>query len=447
MDVSTNNITIRDWQLNRQVEFVRRTGRWYVRWKRLREVAKERGREEVKTVVVIPSYWGRPSNEPFDTADTIYDHPTPLDREGTLARALESFKISNSKDFEIIVLGAATNQIFEKQVERRVREIAAGYEKDLPISVMSHGFCDRLKDAVGSQDEGPASLVSLYGYSNIRNFCMIAAEMHGADVIVLFDDDEVVEDPDYLSKCVEHIGKKNGGKEIKGIAGWYKRPTGGYLCPTTRDWWWMEWCGSEAMNEAFKLYIGRGPRIKRTPFAFGGNMVMHKEIFNRIPFDPKITRGEDIDYLFNAKMFGYDFYLDNELWIRHLPPSGHTPDWMGFRQNVLRFTYARQKLISQVEIDGMFVVKVEDVDPYPGCFMRDDLDRKIFNTSSMLGLHYLLEKDDEGYTESMRNIELAKQLIRDEKDPIGDYLRLKENWEKLMNTLPSLRNHVDLLVE
>ena len=52
------------------------------------------------------------------------------------------------------------------------------------------------------------------------------------------------------------------------------------------------------MNEAFDKIIGTEPRLKETPFAFGGNMVIHQNLFTAVPFDPKISRGEDMDFLF-----------------------------------------------------------------------------------------------------------------------------------------------------
>jgi hypothetical protein len=36
--------------------------------------------------MVIPSYWARESEIGWKEGDTIYDHPTPLDNEGTLLR-------------------------------------------------------------------------------------------------------------------------------------------------------------------------------------------------------------------------------------------------------------------------------------------------------------------------------------------------------------------------
>ncbi|MFR7670512.1 MAG: hypothetical protein ACLU0O_07330 [Collinsella sp.] len=50
-------------------------------------------------------------------------------------------------------------------------------------------------------------------------------------------------------------------------------------------------------------------------------MALHARAFTRVAFDPFITRGEDLDYLFNMRMFGYDVWFDNEWTVRHLPPE------------------------------------------------------------------------------------------------------------------------------
>lgn len=390
----------------------------------------------MKAVVVIPTYWGRPTGSPLNPADVVYDHPTPIDQEGTLARALESFAVLERRDFEVVVVAGATNKALEADVERKVLQIVSDFTRDLKVTVVSHTQAGEMRAALERQgDEDLTGLVNLYGYSNIRNFCLVAGQAAGADVIVLFDDDEVVEDPAYLDKALEFIGSECDGAPVKGKAGWYKRPDGGFLCPPTRDWWWMEWKGAEAMNHAFQVYIGRGKRLKPTPFAFGGNMVIHRDVFTRIPFDPRITRGEDIDYVVNAWMFGDRFYLDRELWIRHLPPQCVVPDWLGFRQNVLRFTYMRHKLQAQVETPGMTIVPTGELDPYPGRFLHEDLDAKIFNTSAMLGLHYMLERDEAGFEEATRNVRLAEEKMRDQSDPFAGYLELVGLWRRLTRLL------------
>ena len=55
-----------------------------------------------------------------------------------------------------------------------------------------------------------------------------------------------------------------------------------------------------------------GTRISRSNYVCGGLMALHARAFTRVAFDPFITRGEDLDYLFNMRMFGYDVWFDNE---------------------------------------------------------------------------------------------------------------------------------------
>lgn len=55
------------------------------------------------------------------------------------------------------------------------------------------------------------------------------------------------------------------------------------------------------------MVIGTEPRLKATPFVFGGNMVIHRNLFTVVPFDQNVRRGEDIDFLINARMLGFHF--------------------------------------------------------------------------------------------------------------------------------------------
>lgn len=89
-----------------------------------------------------------------------------------------------------------------------------------------------------------------------------------------------------------------------------------------------------------------------------------------MPFDPKIARGEDIDFLINARMFGFPFFRDNQLSITHLPPPKTHPTWLQLRVDIYRFMYERAKIEHQKEIKGMKKVYPEDFDPYPGAFLK-----------------------------------------------------------------------------
>ncbi len=100
----------------------------------------------MRLTLVIPSYWGRRSGEPFNPEDAVYDHPTPLDGEGTLARALESLGVLRYEDFRVVVLGVATHAELEEEVESRLEEIVAPFRDRLPVALFSHSHEMRLKE-------------------------------------------------------------------------------------------------------------------------------------------------------------------------------------------------------------------------------------------------------------------------------------------------------------
>jgi hypothetical protein len=388
--------------------------------------------ELIKLTIVIPSYWGRRSGEPMSEEDAVYDHPTPLDAEGTLGRALESVCLLASDDFRVVVLGAATHPDIEIDVEQRLEEIVSPFRRYYPVALLSHSHEREMKRMlVEGGPLGCEQMLSLRGYSNIRNFCLVAACLTGAEAAVLFDDDQVYEDPYYLDKVAENIGGEYKGRSVMGLAGYYVNPNGEYRVPANRDPVLAEWPAAEYMNRAFDIIAG-GERLKVTPWVFGGNMVVHRDLFMRIAFDPHVTRGEDIDYLVNAKFFGHDFLLDNTLWIRHLPPPKTAPLWRRFREDLERFIYSREKLRCQREGEGRRLVTVEELDPYPGRFLRDDLEELVFRTCVLMGMDYLSKQDGNGFSQCMANVLRARAGANPPGDPYRRYLDWRQRWEECM---------------
>ena len=76
----------------------------------------------MKTVMVIPTYWARESATGWQPGDAVYDHPTPIDQEGTLREALDSLAVLESNDFSLLILACATTPEIEEAVEERVSE-------------------------------------------------------------------------------------------------------------------------------------------------------------------------------------------------------------------------------------------------------------------------------------------------------------------------------------
>ena len=240
-----------------------------------------------------------------------------------------------------------------------------------------------------------------------------------------------------MEKALEFIGKKIQGDRVLAVAGYYINPDNDYLINKEIDPWMTYWNKIDSMNRAFKKIIGTPPRLKETPFVFGGNMVVHRDLFTYVPFDPSVTRGEDIDYLINTRMFGFKFYLDNKLSIKHdAPPKTH-PTWRKVREDILRFVFEKTKLDAQEPAPGMKRITAEDLDPFPGEFLREDLQNRIFSSNVMLAVDYLRQGDKREAKECMNNIFLAKTKAAPEMNSFQSLIKLQKTWKDLMEYFSS----------
>jgi hypothetical protein len=386
----------------------------------------------MKVTMAIPSYWGRPKDVGWQEGDAVYDHPTPLDEDGTLRRALQSLSILDNKDFNLVVLAAATADEVREAVEAKVSNIVREVGADLEILVFSHSHLARIHESLEAKGMGAlTTLLELRGYSNIRNLCVLLPLILGSDVAILIDDDEIFEDPSFMDKALEFIGRDIEGRRVLAVAGYYVNPDGDYLLNREVFPWMTEWNKIDSMNRAFKAVIGTEPRLQETPFVFGGNMVVHRDLFTEVPFDPAITRGEDIDFLINARMFGHAFYLDNQLSIKHDAPQKTHPRWKQVREDIYRFVFEKAKLDAQEGVRGMSKVRAEDLDPYPGEFLSEDLQERIFRSNHMLAMEYLMEGDHEAARECMRTIYLAAYDAPPTSNPFEDLLALQMSWKEI----------------
>jgi CRP-like cAMP-binding protein len=130
-------------------------------------------------------------------------------------------------------------------------------------------------------------------------------------------------------------------------------------------------------------------------------------------------------------MFGFDFFLDNQLSIQHRPPPKLHPTWQRFREDVFRLLYSKAKLDGQTEQVNMTIVEAEDFDPYPGEFLKDTLEDKILKTNLILALDYLANDQVEDARETIRNIWLAKTKAIPQDNPFEAYLSFQRRWRAL----------------
>lgn len=327
----------------------------------------------LETAIVVPTYWTRAGGRPLP-GDAVYDHPTPVDQWGTLGRLLESLCILDVETFHVLVLVAVTAPEVESAAIDRVAAIVAKHQQ-LHCLVVGNRDLSLL-----TRDPAAGGLLGFEGYARVRNVQLAVPLALGARAVVALDDDEVVRDAGFLTRIHRSLGAKVHNNVIAGLGGYYEDASGSIQLNADPKF------GPDAniydrkaaiMNAATAMLEAQPERVVLTPFCFGGNMSFTRELASTVCFDPAITRGEDIDYLINARLAGHDYFMDKDLRIVHLPPTGGSYQdvaWHKVVQDVLRFVYERAKLTAATSLGGADSLSAHDFDPYPGLFLGDRLE-------------------------------------------------------------------------
>lgn len=356
--------------------------------------------------MVVPSYWGRAGKELIADEKIVFDHPTPLNEPGTLSHLLDSLDILQGMDGMVVIIAVANDPAIAGEVEKRITDLVAPYRERYDVRCLGQSALERLQERLSPQGiSRPAlALLNLDNYAAVRNICSLAGILNASPYTVFIDDDEVFTDPEFLTKIEEDTAKTVQGKRVEALAGYYLQPDT-YLLDerTVKPWQKPHWNNAASMNRAFDLFIGREPRLKPTPFVFGGNMTVSLSVLKSVPFDPRITRGEDIDFLLNMRTVGISMYLDRELAIKHLPPHSSRPAWKKVREDALRFLYERKKVFDHPEI------RIEEFMPYPGEFLGQDLEERIIKTCERLIRDYEADGDEESARECRATIRTTEE--------------------------------------
>ncbi len=371
----------------------------------------------VKALIVVPTYWtfeeGKPSPEKVS-----YDHPTPLNSEGTLTRLLESLTGLETASFGVLVITATTDPGLETAAEERVESIIASFRDRLPIAQFAGTELRLLQKSLARRRFAKEAL-SLQGYGNVRNLQLVAAQILEVPVIIGLDDDEVVTDREFLRKALEFVGGSIEGEFVGGVGGFYLNEAGEKLPPREREnargGTSLFARKAEIMKAAVEELERKPGRLVETNFVYGGNMVIHQELFRKVPFDPFIPRGEDIDYVINTRLAGYRFFFDKELSIVHLPP----PTRNQLREDVVRFIYEREKLNAAYEVPGLTPLSPESLDPYPGAFLRDELEEEA-----------LVALREQGFPAEV--VEYAKRYAR---EMVPRFFEFWREWPRLLQAV------------
>ncbi|MCD6150302.1 MAG: hypothetical protein J7J70_01420 [Deltaproteobacteria bacterium] len=404
---------------------------------------------ECENLIVIPTYWAPSSlagiKPDYDeNEEVIYDHPTNLNSEGTLTRCLASLERIKGHCFDVLIVGSASTPEIQKEMAHCVRNLVRGMRDRLPgkVYLFTDNRIELCRNILRKLPAQAAQFMEVQGYSNVRNTMLILGSLLDAERIIMIDDDEYITDPDYLGKIVRALGTRVNGNVVDGLAGYYANPDFTWQIPESGKLWSAFWPKSTAINATYQKLLEQeiaGDLIE-TPMVFGGCMAMTKNLYRTIPFDRRVPRGEDIDYLINARMFGYNFYMHQKLSIVHDPPSKANSDWLRLRQDIIRFIYEKRKLVEQEPRPNMVRVNIDELGPYPAAFLGDDLMERFVRTTTFLAIDYLADGAHEDARKCLKNVSLAMETEKSPRNGFQDLLHLQKLWGQIHKAIADSEN-------
>ena len=379
-------------------------------------------------VIVIPSYWAAstPEGRP---APGAYDHSTRLDGlSPELDRCLAS--LEQVDDLCPVVVLAVCPLSATRDVALRVGEIAAAHPS-LHVIVVTNVEAARIVERVGQlAPKIPGEAVSLRGYGAIRNMGLAVAAILGHDAVIFLDDDEVVLSRDFMARALYGLGAETRQRlPILAKSGYFHDRSGSPLADTSRAGITQRWWTKRIEFNRWMKRALSGTRISRSNYVCGGCLALHARAFTRVAFDPYITRGEDLDYLFNMRLMGYDVWFDNQWLVKHLPPE-ETERAPRFMQNVYRWYYERAKLARASRQPDLNPVSPASLMPYPGPWISRDLDDRVRKTALARAV---FTREHRGYWHVWRRG--REEAERYAHEHAGHYLRFQSFWPSLMDAL------------
>lgn len=331
-------------------------------------------------VIVIPSYWAL-TDRVGDVGEIgTYDHVTPVDKPVPELETCLSSLDGVRGVLRVIILLVSPLEC-EESARARVEGICRTHPHLNPLIVGREEARVIIRAVARIAPTMPDAAVSLRGYGAIRNMGLAVAAALGHDVVVFLDDDEVTLDEDFLINAVYGLGLKNRqGLPIAAKSGYFlDRDDSPYADVEEPRWRDAPWSKRADFNKLMERMLS-GTRISRATYVCGGCFALSADVFCRVGFDPTITRGEDLDYLFNLRMHGYDVWFDNEWRVRHMPPE--MPSRAArFLQDVYRWTYERRKLELTNATIGLRKVSAESLEPYPASWVSSEVDKRITSTA------------------------------------------------------------------
>jgi hypothetical protein len=372
----------------------------------------------MRNCMVIPTYWSVRSA----AQRNVFDHPTDLDGPETLSRTLDNLDGLEYPD-RVVLFPTPMDPV----VEAMVKKIAAGRRID--IRVFGQKELDLMHSILAAEGFPKECLDTIApdSYGGIRNLGLLYADLCGFENIVMIDDDELI-DENYHSMALAHMGEAQCGHKVLGKTGCVLDAKGNKYYEGQVNAEFENWPKDSLFNENVKKALGAPKKLSACEIAFGGNMVLNREMYLRVPFDPYGSRGEDDDYVLNARHCGLPFFFDQDLLLLHLPPERKDGFWKRQRQDIIRFKYAREKA-------RVYGFDSHSLGVFFEYFTQADLEYKAVS-SSICAARRFLDTDRAESMEFMNNAIVAERLSsKDLLSRAEAFMSFMDAWEEVMPKL------------
>ncbi|HIZ19036.1 MAG TPA: hypothetical protein IAA22_08020 [Candidatus Olsenella stercoravium] len=332
-------------------------------------------------VIVIPSCWDRSARVGALGERGVYDYTTPIDKPLPELEVCLSSLERVSGVLRVIVLVVAPKEC-EDAARARVNSICRSHA-DLNPLVIGAKEAAHVERAVARMAHHVAGeTVSLRGYGAIRNMGLAVAAVLGHDVVVFLDDDEVVTESDFLTKAVWGLGSlTRQNLQVLAKSGFFIDRLGSPYAEPSSEWSEKYWSKAADFNRVMERAQTSASRITRSNHLCGGCCALHAAAFSKVPFDPYITRGEDLDYVLNLRANGMDAWFDNEWYVEAQPPEEMAGAPSVFMQDVHRWLYEYRKLDAMNARRDLRTITPESLMPYPAPWLSAEVRRRVFRTA------------------------------------------------------------------
>lgn len=332
-------------------------------------------------IIVIPSYWAE-GDQPGELGERgVYDYTTPIDKPlPELETCLSSLEQVRGV-LRVAVLLVAPKSCREA-ARARVNSICRAHPNLNPL-VVGPEEGDRIMSAVSRVvPRAAGEAVSLRGYGAIKNLGLAIACVFGHDVAVFMYDDEIATDPDFLTKAVFGLtAYTRQDLKILAKSGFFIDLEGSPYANPAKSWTERDWSKAEQFNKVMERAQNAKNRVTRSNHMCGGCCALHAEAFTRIPFDPYITRGEDLDYVLNLRSHGLDCWFDNDWCVQLRPPEEKASDASVFMQDIYRWSYEFRKLEVLNARRDLRTITPESLMPYPAPWLCKEVRGRVLKTT------------------------------------------------------------------